>query len=93
VRALNAATGENAWTYEQAPPKTANGVSGLLATAGGLVFGASAGRLFALESSTGRELWSQFLEGNTQAPPITFSLDGRQVVVVWGGNNLFLFTL
>jgi len=91
VRALRAATGESAWTYQEGAPKAANGVTGLLATEGGLVFGGLGGRLFALDSSTGRELWSQFLGGSTQAPPISFSLDGRQVVAVWAGRTLHLF--
>jgi alcohol dehydrogenase (cytochrome c) len=93
VRALNATTGQIAWTYEEAAPTEANGITGLLATSGGLVFGATGGRLFAVDSATGRERWTRFLGGNTQAPPITFSLDGRQVVVVWGGRTLFLFAL
>jgi len=92
VRALNATTGELAWMVEEAPPTAANGITGLLATAGGLVFGATGGRVFALDSSSGRELWNQFLGGNTQAPPITFSLDGRQVFVVWGGRTLTLYS-
>jgi alcohol dehydrogenase (cytochrome c) len=91
VRALNAATGEIQWEYQEAPPTAADGVSGLLATAGGVVFGATGGYVVALDSSSGRELWRQFLGGNTQAPPISFSLDGRQVVAVWGGRALFLF--
>jgi alcohol dehydrogenase (cytochrome c) len=93
VKALNAATGEIQWTYQEEPPNAANGITGLLATRGGLVFGASGGRIYALESATGRELWNQFLGGNTQAPPITFQLDGRQVVLIWGGRKLFLFAV
>ena len=93
VRALDAATGEIRWIREESPPKVASGISGLLATAGGLVFGATGGHVFALDSSTGHERWRQFLGGNTHAPPISFSLDGRQVVAVWGGRALFLFAL
>jgi alcohol dehydrogenase (cytochrome c) len=93
VRALSASTGEIRWEYKEAAPTSADGVSGMLATAGGVVFGALGGYIFALDSGSGRELWRQFLGGNTQAPPISFSLDGRQTVAVWGGRTLFLFTL
>jgi alcohol dehydrogenase (cytochrome c) len=93
VKALDAITGEIRWTYKDPPPSAANGVSGMLATAGGLLFSGSGGQMYALESATGRELWSQVLGGNTQAPPISFELDGRQVVLIWGGRSLFLFAL
>lgn len=93
VRALHASTGEIAWTHPEGVPTEARGITGLLATRGGLVFGATGGRLFALDSEHGGEMWGQFLGGNTQGPPITFSIDGRQVVAAWGGSTLFLFAL
>lgn len=93
VRALRASTGEVVWTYQESPLTEANGVAGLLSTAGGLVFGAAGGNLFALDAATGMERWKQPLGDNTQAPPITFSLDGRQVVLVWSGRTLNLFAL
>jgi outer membrane protein assembly factor BamB len=93
VRALSAATGEIRWIAHEAPPTVADGISGMLATAGGVVFGATGGYVFALESSSGREVWRQFVGGNTQAPPISFSLDGRQVVAVLGGSALSLYAL
>ena len=67
--------------------------SGLLATGGGLVFGASAGYVFALDSTTGHELWRVFLGGNTRAAPISFTVDGQQVIAVSAGGALFLFGL
>ncbi|RUV36201.1 hypothetical protein EOD29_31415, partial [Mesorhizobium sp. M1A.T.Ca.IN.004.03.1.1] len=50
VRALDAATGERKWEF-RSPWAKDSGYSGLLATAGGLVFGASGGVLFALDSA------------------------------------------
>ena len=73
VRALDAATGERRWEHscatigskpgqlQNADAYRADAYSGLLATEGGLVFGAAAGSLFALDSSTGHELWRVFL--------------------------------
>jgi alcohol dehydrogenase (cytochrome c) len=93
VRALNAATGGKQWEYRPPQGKTFDGFGGLLATAGALVFGASGASLFALDATTGKELWYVGLGGDTWAPPITFTSEGRQVIGVWAGRGLFAFGL
>jgi alcohol dehydrogenase (cytochrome c) len=92
VRALDAATGARKWE-QFAPPLEEYHFSGLLATGGGLVFGAHGGYLFALESATGLEAWRFHLGGATRAAPISFTLDGQQVIAVSAGRALFLFEL
>jgi alcohol dehydrogenase (cytochrome c) len=94
VLALDAATGARKWEYN-APSgiDSEMGRSGLLSTEGGLVFGASGGVLFALDADTGREVWSRSLGGKTKSAPISFTVDGRQVVVVAAGRALFEFAL
>ena len=98
VRALDAATGTKKWE-RFSPPLVGDGTfsygsyGGLLATGGGLVFGASRGSVFALDSATGHEVWRVFLGGNTHAAPISFTVDGRQVIAVFVGRGLFLFGL
>ena len=92
VRALDAATGIKRWEYPSPLPKGI-GFGGLLATSGGLVFGTSEGSLFALDAATGKELWSVGLGGDTQAPPISFTSEGRQVICVLAGRAVFLFGL
>jgi alcohol dehydrogenase (cytochrome c) len=92
VRAIDISTGARAWEFAS-PKSDAVGWSGLLATEGGLVFGASAGYLFALSSSTGKECWRVYLGGDTEAPPISFMLDGHQVIAVTAGRALFVFGL
>jgi alcohol dehydrogenase (cytochrome c) len=94
VLALDAATGAQKWEYV-APSDVPSGNprSGLLSTEGGLVFGASGGEIFALDADTGRELWRRPLGGKTKSPPISFRLDGRQVVLVAAGRALFEFGL
>ena len=92
VRALDVSTGEKKWEYFSPPIKTL-GYSGLLATAGGLVFGACGGFIFALDATTGHELWRVFLGGVTKAAPISFSLDGHQMIAVSAGRALFVFEL
>lgn len=94
VRALDAATGARAWEHvAPASNDFVGAFSGLLATRGGLVFGASRGALFALDSATGIELWRVPLGGVTKAAPISFELNGHQVVAVSAGQALFLFGL
>ena len=95
VRALDVATGAKKW--ERFSPNWkesfAYGYSGLLATGGRLVFGESGGFAFAIDSATGRELWRAFLGGDTYAAPISFKVDGRQVILVSAGQALFMFGL
>jgi alcohol dehydrogenase (cytochrome c) len=95
VKALNAATGEQKWTY--VAPKQGTKLdwtySGILSTAGGVLFSASAGVLFALDSTTGEELWRAGLGAPTQATPISFALNEQQVVAVAAGRTLFVFGL
>jgi alcohol dehydrogenase (cytochrome c) len=58
VRALDAASGARRWEYTLPTSEDDHlSYSGLLSTAGGLVFGAARGTAFALDSSTGKELW------------------------------------
>ena len=73
------------WTVELGAPW--NG--GMLATAGGLLFqGTAAGELVAYDAATGKKLWSFPAQSGIVAPPMTYSIGGKQylsVVVGWGG--------
>ena len=91
VRALEAATGAKRWEYHS--PQETGSWSGLLATAGGLVVGASGGSLFVLDAVTGKELRLVHLGGDTYAPPISFTAEGRQAIAVIAGRVMFLFGL
>jgi alcohol dehydrogenase (cytochrome c) len=93
VRALDATTGVRKWERFAPPGGKEHGYSGLLATGGGLVFGESGGFAFALNAATGEELWRVSLGGDTSAPPISFDLDGHQVILLSAGQSLFLFGL
>jgi alcohol dehydrogenase (cytochrome c) len=94
VVALEAATGRLHWKY-LAPPNTGSdgdlNFSGLLATGGGLVFGASGGIIFALDADSGREVWRLPLGGTTKAAPISFTVDGQQLIALAAGRALFVF--
>jgi alcohol dehydrogenase (cytochrome c) len=87
VVALDAATGSRKWQYRESV--RGRDYSGLLATGGGLVFGASGGNLFALDASSGREVFKHSLGGPTMSPPISFSIDGAQFIAVAAGRALF----
>lgn len=93
VRALEASTGTKKWEYFSPPTNGTYYYGGLLATGGGLVFGASGGAVFAVDSATGHQVWRVFLGGDTRAAPISFTVDGRQVIAVSAGRGLFLFGL
>jgi alcohol dehydrogenase (cytochrome c) len=95
VRALDVATGKRRWEYFSPSLRGGSyaGYSGLLATAGGLVFGASGGSVFALDAATGQERWRVSLGGDTRAAPISFTVEGRQVIAVSAGRALFIFGL
>ena len=60
---MDAATGSKRWEY-RAPGVHAHH-SGVLATAGGVVFGLEGGALFALDAATGQEVWRVPLGGMT----------------------------
>jgi alcohol dehydrogenase (cytochrome c) len=90
VVALDVATGRPKWKFTS---PSGIGYSGLLSTEGGLVFGTSGGVGFAVDADTGREVWRVSLGGYTKAAPISFTVDGRQVIAVAAGHALFVFEL
>jgi alcohol dehydrogenase (cytochrome c) len=95
VKALDAATGTIKWAHvlpvQQAAPNRT--YSGVMSTDSGVAFLAFAGAVFALDVATGKELWHVGLSGKTQATPISFTLDGKQVVAVTAGKAFFVFAL
>ena len=91
--AWNPVTQTKAWSTPT-PGATAGGV---IATHGGLVFqGQADGKFVAHDADTGAELWSANLGVGTQAPPITYMVDGKQYVSVlagWAGGQMLLGSL
>lgn len=62
--------------------------SGLLHTAGGLVFqGFADGHLKAYDAATGKQLWSRQTGGAVRAAPSTVMVDGQQYLIVATGNG------
>ncbi|HEX4932783.1 MAG TPA: PQQ-binding-like beta-propeller repeat protein, partial [Gemmatimonadaceae bacterium] len=74
------------------PPVTEWGspnIGGSLATAGGLIFIAAGmdERLRAIDIETGRDVWSAPLPAGGQATPMTYTIGGRQYVVIAAGGH------
>lgn len=79
VSAVDLRTGRIAWQTRTAKPI----ISGLLATAGGVVFtGLSDKQFAAYDARTGRELWHAATDAGVNAPPITYMVDGVQYLAV-----------
>ena len=90
IRALDVLTGRQQWEFMLHSPPWA----GVMATAGGLVFGGSnEGNVFALDAETGRPLWDFQSGGAVRTNPISFAIDGKQRIVTTGGGTMFVFGL
>lgn len=93
VKAVEVSTGQVRWEHVRPSRKAIAETGGLLSTAGGLVFGGDLDTFFALDASTGAELWLFHPGGNVASAPIAYELAGRQYVVMTAGTALFAFTL
>jgi quinoprotein glucose dehydrogenase len=64
-------------------------LGGSLVTAGGLVFIAAAmdDKLRAFESASGKLLWEGQLPASAQAAPMTYSVNGKQFIVICAGGH------
>jgi len=90
IEAIQCRSGKIAWDH----PTGVGAVSGLLSTAGKLLFGGDGtGNALALDAATGRTLWHVSLNEVMYNGPITYELDGRQYVVLAAGAKLFAFSL
>ena len=90
LTAMDPATNKIVWQKKTKFPM--GGGSGLLTTAGGLIFhGESDGNLVAYDISNGEELWKFQTGAGANAPVSTFSVNGEQyVAVLAGGNALYM---
>jgi glucose dehydrogenase len=84
LSAVDLKTGAIRWQQKTAEPL----IGGTLATAGGLVFtGEGNGDLSAFDAVTGARLWQFNCGAGVNAPPITYSVGGRQYVAVAAGGS------
>jgi alcohol dehydrogenase (cytochrome c) len=89
VNAVDPATGDLQWKHE-----LVGSPSGLLATAGGLIFtGDGEGYMMALDARTGQTLWHFATGAGIRAPAISYTFRGKQYVATVSGQNLIAFKL
>ena len=87
LNAVDPATGELKWKYEML-----HRPAGLLATGGGLVFtGDPDGYLMAWDARTGKLLWHFQTGTEIKAPPISYSVRGKQYIAIAAGPNMIAF--
>jgi len=85
IQAIDYKTGKVRWSHKWDGPAR----SGLLSTAGNLLFGAGPGNaLVALNATTGDALWHTRLNAAISNGPITYELDGLQYVIVGANDTL-----
>ena len=100
VTAVDYNTGDIRWKVKTPQPM----IGGIMATAGGLVFaGEGNGQFKAYDAETGAILWSFQAGAGVNAPPSSYTVDGKQYIVVAAGgnaqmdfkrgNNIIAFTL
>jgi len=90
VRALELLTGKLRWEFPLHSPPW----SGLLAAAGGLVFGATnEGNVFALDAQSGKPRWQFQAGGFIAANPVSFAIGGKQHVALAAGRVVYVFAL
>ena len=87
LTAIDYKTGQIKWSIPRY-----GGNSGLLSTAGNVLFGSAASGLGAYNATTGEPLWNSRVGGITNGP-ITYELDGKQYVIAGAGNRLVAFVL
>ena len=91
MEAIDYKTGKIRWSHKWETPA---GRSGLMSTAGNLVFtGDSSSNLVALNATTGDPLWHSKLTAPVSNGPISYELDGQQYVVVGAGDTLWSFAM
>jgi PQQ-dependent dehydrogenase (methanol/ethanol family) len=84
VTAVDYNTGKIRWQVKTPQPM----IGGVLATAGGLVFtGEGNGYFKAYDAETGAILWKFQAGAGVNAPPSSYTVDGKQYVVVAAGGN------
>jgi len=85
ISAVDYNTGKIRWQVKTPQPM----IGGILATAGGVVFTGEANGWFkAYDSANGGELWRFQCGAGVNAPPASYTVGGKQYIVVAAGGNV-----
>jgi alcohol dehydrogenase (cytochrome c) len=86
LRAMNPFTGKKVWDFP--------GVStGVLSTAGGVVFLGGAGGLLALDARTGKPVWNSNVVQSGLSAPMTYMVGGRQYIALPGTGAILAYAM
>src|SRR5579863_6690123 len=90
LRAIDPTSGQVKWEFRHISPTW----SGVLSTAGGLLFtGDAEGNFIALDAASGKPLWHFQMGGAVYASPMAFAVDGKEYVAIAAGSSLYAFGL
>jgi len=90
LKAIDPATGQVKWKFEHTSPTW----SGVLSTAGGLLFSGDAeGNFIAFDAEAGKPLWHFQMGGAVYAAPMAFAVDGKEYVAIAAGSAVYTFGL
>jgi alcohol dehydrogenase (cytochrome c) len=88
LQAINLETRKTVWTVRQRAPQT----TGVLATAGGVVFAGALDRYFrAYDAANGKVLWQTRLGDVSSSPPISYAVNGKQYIALVVGRGGFQY--
>ncbi|HLH05120.1 MAG TPA: acido-empty-quinoprotein group A [Bryobacteraceae bacterium] len=90
--ALDIRTGNTRWKHE-IPHGEGSISGGILTTSGKLLFTGDSSSVAAFDPATGKILWHHRLAAPVSNGPSTWTLDGKQYVIVGAGDTLYAFTL
>ena len=91
IEAIDYQTGKIRWSHDVGEDGSGAGV---LTTASGLTFtGDAYGNVLALNTADGKALWHAGTGVPMESSPITYELDGRQVILTSSGTVLFAWSL
>ena len=92
LKAIDVQTGKTRWEI----PAIGGGIlaSGLMATAGGLLFyGDGSGAFVAADAKNGTRLWHFNTSQRWKAGPMTYTVDGKQYIGIAAGSTILAFGL
>ena len=90
LEAIDIQTGKIRWQHELGR----RAGSGVLTTDSGVTFsGDSSGNFLALDTATGKTLWHAGTGSQIASTPISYELDGKQVVLMSSGSVLYAWSL
>jgi alcohol dehydrogenase (cytochrome c) len=90
LKAIDPATGEVKVNFQHTSPTW----SGVLSTAGGLVFSGDAeGNFIAFDAKSLKPLWHFQMGGAVYGAPMAFAVDGKEYVAIGAGSAIYAFGL